>query len=186
MTLPASSVSRWKCCKESSLLCVCFFVCLFFTCWLRLEMGSALLLSHLGTWNLFLVFVLFYCVHFCVIICLCLLSMMRKALFWQQVVMGQGPTRPLQNRFLVWSTLGEMVQVFALGMLWQLTALRSSHSDWPELQDASSASSMHVGCREIRDLCSFSAWHEPNPRLHYCPFVKALKTLMMSCPVWMP
>lgn len=80
-------------------------------------MGSALLLSHLGTSNVFLVIVLLYRIHFCLVISLRFLSMRRKALFWQQVVTGEGPTRPLQHRALVRSALRKMVQASALGML---------------------------------------------------------------------
>lgn len=103
-------------------------------------MGSALLLSHLGTSNVFLVIVLLYHIHFCLIICLCLLSVIMKVLFWQQVVTGQGPTRRLHHRSPARSTLRKMVRVSVLGVLWQLTALRSPRGGWPELSDASSAS----------------------------------------------
>ena len=133
---------------------------------------------------MFLFIVLLYHVLFCLIICLCLLNMMRKACFWQQAVTDQGPTRPLHHSGVNPEENGPGVCLeHAL-----TTHCAEKSPGWLARAPRwllCKCCQIQAGCKEIWDLWRFSAWQKLNPRLRYCLFVGAVKTPLMCSPAWM-
>lgn len=191
MTLPAtSSLSRCKCCKGSSLLCGFWFWgfcrCFFFVVLRLAEAWDGLCFAAFPSGNL-------KCISsHCASLSYPLLSGYLPALLEHEeessflATSGDG-WRPYKTT-AAQSSCAVSPEENGPGVCPgdALTTHCAEKSPgwlpWAPRQLPCECCPVQAGCGGIREVCSFSAWHRWNSRLHFCPFVRALKTLLVSSP----